>query len=159
MKSVVATSSFIIVIFLCIQCNPTSSDKIAIVPFDLLNNRDTFTYRGEILFNKSEYFLIKNYSKGKSTEDYIDSFVNANKDSNLDKYSNYGITFYKESAKTNIQNITKNPRDLDRYSQKHDLVYKYKWINGKFIYRFKFKNGELVPKSDIIVKDIPDSMK
>jgi hypothetical protein len=67
------------------------------------------------------------------------------------------MMFYKESDKTNVKNLSDNPRDLYRYSQDHDLIYEYFWMNGAFLARHKFKNGEIVePKKSITIEDVPN---
>lgn len=66
------------------------------------------------------------------------------------------MLFYKESTKTNIKNLSANPKDLYRYSQDHDLIYEYSWMNGKFLAKLKFKNGEIIePKYNIQLEEIP----
>ena len=84
------------------------------------------------------------YRNNNKTELFIDSFVNKHINPQLLQYNNYMMYFYKESSKTNLVKIKENPRELDRYSAGHDLVYHYEWIDGKFEGRVKIKNGEQV---------------
>ena len=142
--------------FISINCTQPSSKTISIVAFEILNYSDTMILSDKTLFNKGENYLIKNYSESIKTENYIDSFVKRNRDASLTKYDNYSIIFYKESKKTNIENITKRPRDLDRYSQDQDLLFIYRWTNGKYEAKYKFKNGQIVNNGDIIIKDITE---
>ena len=54
------------------------------------------------------------------------------------------MIFYKESRYTNLIKIAENPRELDRYSVDHDLVFDYTWEDGKFDSRTEIKNGERI---------------
>ncbi|MEO7047693.1 MAG: hypothetical protein ABI091_20510 [Ferruginibacter sp.] len=139
-----------------ISCSQLSSRNISVVPLKMLNYLDTISNDGKALtIFKTEFYLIKAYSASKKTDQYIDSFIMKNKDTYLGKYSSYKMVFYKESSETNLENIASHPKIIDRYSQEHDLVYDYTWSNGKFVYRYKFKNGEIIdPKNHVIVKDV-----
>ena len=134
--------------------------EMKIERLEIFDYIDTIKDRNALLVSKGTHYLVENYCNSKKAQARLDSFVNKNRDSVLDKYSDYYMTFYNKSSKTNIANLTKNPRDLDRYSQDHDLLFMYWWSNGKFMKRYKFKNGEMVdPKSDIIVKEVTDSIR
>lgn len=159
MKILIYFSILLSLILIFTNCTQHSSANILIVPFEMINQTDTMTDRGKTLYYKSENYLIKNYVESKKTENIIDSFVAENKNKSYQKYEGYNINFYRESSKTNIEHITENPRDLVRYSQSHDLLFDYSWSKGKFVARYKYKNGEMVPKSDIIVGDVTDSIQ
>lgn len=124
----------------------------------MLNYIDTSLDRGKQVIYKGDYYIVKNYKESKAMEELIDSFVEQNKDTQIQKYTQYRLTFFKESSKTNLSNIMTNPRIIDRYSNDNDRIYEYHWSNGKFLSRWKIKNGEILePKNDIIIEDIPDS--
>ena len=159
MKTILISFSLIGLILISVNCTQHSSPDILIVPFEMINQSDTMNERGKTFYYKSENYLIKNYVESEKTENIIDSFVTENKNKSYRKYEGYNIIFYRESSKTNIEHITKNSRDLVRYSQDHDLIYDYWWSNGEFVARSKYKNGEMVPKSDIIVGNVTDSTR
>lgn len=104
-------------------------------------------------------FIVKNYIDCKNSEIQIDSFVNAQK--KLWKHiDNINLFFYKSSKKTNLENWKKNPRDIDRYSNEHDLIYSFDISKSidlkKSISKFKYKNGNIIePKGDIQIIDAP----
>jgi hypothetical protein len=123
----------------------------------MLNYIDTTIFKGRLTINRIDYYLVEDYSDNKHTEHLIDSFAYKNKHVNINDYGLYKMFFYKKSAKTNPKNLSENPRDLYRYSQDHDLIFMYNWINGKFAGRYKLKNGEIIePKHNIELEDIPD---
>lgn len=132
---------------------------MVIIPFDLLNTQRTFIDRGKTLYYKNEYFLIRNYREGKKAEDLIQNFVNENRAIDLDKFTQYDMVFYKESKITNINHLQAHPRDLDRYSQQHDLLFDFMWSEGKFLKRYKYRDGKMIGTEGIIIKEISDSLK
>ena len=135
-----------------------SQNTSSIIPLKILNYVDTTIDRGEQIISKTDFFLVQNFQDGKLTEDYIDKFVETHKDSNLNKYAQYTIVFYKESERTTLANITANKRIIDRYSQENDWIYSYRWSNGKFLSKWEIRDGELVdPKDNIIIENIPDT--
>lgn len=104
-------------------------------------------------------FIVKNYTDCKNSETQIDSFVNAQK--KIWKHiDNINLTFYKSSKKTNLENWKTNPRDIDRYSNEHDLIYSFIISESvdprKSVSKFKYRNGKTIePKSNIIIIDAP----
>lgn len=143
----------------CLQWGCSRSQQpISIVPLPMLHYTDSTMDRGKQVIYKSEFYLVKNFREDKTTEALIDRFVNYKKDKQFQKYSDYKMIFYKESDQTNLKNILANRRIIDRYSQENDWIYCYKWSNGKFLSRWKIRNGEIIdPKNDIKVENIPDS--
>lgn len=141
---------------LFINCT-SSQSRISIEPLTMLNYIASVEDRGKMVVNKVNYYLIHGYEDTKKVKRYIDRFVNNNKDSNLEHYAYFSMIFYKASFETNTRNILSNPRVIDRYSQNHDLIYKYWWSNGRPRSTFKYKNGEVIdPKIDIEVSDVPE---
>lgn len=141
------------------SCKNVNKKKPIIIPFSLLNREDSLIDRGKTLYYKSEYFLIRNYSDDQESEKIIQNFVNENKSSDLGNYTQYDMVFYKESEITNIHHLQEHPRDLDRYSQQHDLLFDFMWSEGKFLKRYKYKDGKMMGTEGIIIKEISDSMK
>lgn len=84
----------------------------------------------------------------------IDSFVTKYTDRNeFSPFTNeIRMYFYKETKKTNLIEIKKNPRELDRYSNAHDLIYYYAVkLNGSKVWK-KYKKGKVIATSE---KQIP----
>jgi hypothetical protein len=136
------------------QCgNSQKRTKLRINSFS--NRVDTLVTGKDTIITKQESFLVENFIDNSESEYFIDSFVQTHLKS-IDKVtSDYLITFYKQTSKTNLENLRNNPRDLDRYSQQHDLIYQYSWSKGKFLSRFKFKDGNIIsPEGDIKVEDV-----
>jgi hypothetical protein len=108
-------------------------------------------------------FLVKNYSDNNNSEIQIDSFVNSQKNT-LKQIDNINLFFYKISDKTNSANWEKNPRDIDRYSNEHDIIYNYvisKSIDStKSISKFKYRNGKIKGQTgSIVIQDAPKKTK
>lgn len=101
---------------------------------------------GKEMIYYNNFFLVSNYRNHKQVEMELDSFV-INFTSNqhyAEKTEDIRLYFYKESSKTNLLAIERNPREVDRYSNAHDLVYCYiVKLNGSTV-REKFKNGEVI---------------
>lgn len=92
------------------------------------------------------FFLVKNFSANKEVISTIDSFA-----TNLLRTSHFSpnreevrLWLYKETSKTNIESIRANPREVDRYSNQHDLVLGYTLLRDDFINKKNFENGEVV---------------
>lgn len=115
-----------------------------------------YSAAGRMQIDKFDYYLVEGYSDDSTRRQYLDSFVEKNKDQELGKYGNYAMVFYKRSKQTTVENITANKKVIDRYSNQHGLIYEYHWSNGDFLARYKLKNGTIVePKNDIRVEDTP----
>ncbi len=135
------------------QCG-ISQKRLIFESIPYLNRIDSLISKDTVI-TKQESFLVENFIDNSETEGLVDKFVQTHIKSNDIVTIDYLITFYKKSAKTNLENLKKNPRDLDRYSQQHDLIYQYSWSKGKFIARYKFKNGNIIsPEGDIKVEDV-----
>ncbi len=127
---------------------------------EMLDNFDTSIRNSKILRFKSKSFLISGYRSNKKNELLIDSFAKNVKALDAATFTQYTVTFYKKSKQTNAENLTRNPRILDRYSNSHDLIYIYIWRDGEFRVREKFKNGKMIePENKVEIRDIPTSVK
>ena len=101
---------------------------------------------GKEMVYYNNFFLVSKYRNNERIETKIDSFVVGFIASKTysSKTENIRLYFYKESSKTNLVAIEKNPREVDRYSNEHDLVYCYTVkLNGEKL-REKFKNGDVI---------------
>ena len=117
----------------------------------------------ELGFVKEESFIISNYKGSQETDKLVDSFILANRDKKYARFDTYFMNFYKESSYTNEAHLAETPRDIDRYSNRHDCVYIYTWNKGKFFERRKMRDGEVIePKNysnGITVTNAKDSVK
>jgi hypothetical protein len=137
-----------------IQC--CKSQPLTIVPLDMLNVIDTLKDERGIAINRADYYLIKGYKPNKNALQLIDSFAASKRNSVSEEYAHYDICFYKESKQTTIKNILENPKITAIYSLQHDLIYDYSWINGKFVTRYRFRNGAMIePKGKITLEPPP----
>ena len=142
---------FLLVLFGIISCG--ANKPIIIQQFYPFNKMtDTSYSNNEIRTSKEDYFLVSNFKDNNSTIIYIDSFVGRHINKRLLEYNTYRMYFYKESRATNLIKIAENPRELDRYSRDHDLIFKYDWDDGKFRGRIKIKNGEQVEPAQTKLK-------
>lgn len=125
---------------------------------EMLDSFDTSVSNGKLLQFKSKSFLVNGYRYSKKNELVIDSFARNVQTNGIDTFTQFTISFYKKSKETNAENLAKYPRVLDRYSNKHDLIYIYIWRDGEFRVREKFKNGKMIePENKIEISDIPNS--
>lgn len=107
----------------------------------------SMSLNGRKFLTSSETFIVANYSEDTRTRAKIDSFARSVSDSLYRSDKNITstmVTFYKQSATTTRQNLKSNPRDLDRYSNEHDLRVMYKWEDRKPAGVFFYKNGTIV---------------
>ena len=148
---------FFLSVFVLESCDH-SQQTLSISPLPMLDIRDSLEVDGIKTFSRADYYLVKGFRDTKNSELFIDSFVARRKASDLDKYSNYAIVFFKESSQTNERNIIESQKKvIDRYSNDHDEIYEYRWAKGSFLAKNKIKNGIIVkPKNDIKVSDIPN---
>ena len=151
------TLLFCVTILLGVSCRH-SQQKLSISPLPMLDVGDSLEVDGIKTFSRADYYLVKGFRDTKNSELFIDSFVAREKAGDLQKYSNYAIVFFKESSQTNERNIIESQKKvIDRYSNDHDAIYEYDWNNGKFLTRFKIKNGLIVsPNHNIKVTDVPN---
>lgn len=107
---------------------------------------DSFISLDKMRVYYNYFFLVKNYTSKENVRTTIDSF--AIKFLKTGKFSpnkeEVRIWFYRETARTNIEKINANPREVDRYSNQHDLVWGYTLLRNNFIKKEKFLNGEVV---------------
>lgn len=143
--------------FFCIICItllfPSCERKnkpLDIVEVKRLSIVETMTIDGKNYPSKFQYYIIKDYSDDSLTAQGIRKFISTQLPVDLKKYNQYGMIFYKESAETNIDNINKNPRIIDRYSQNHDMVLYSEWNFGKFFITRKYRNGKTIPSDPSI---------
>ena len=130
---------------------------ISIVPIESLNYINTIKSGDRVFTNKGSYFLIKGYDGSDAAMSVITKFILNNKDADYANYDSYTMVFFKESSQTSIENIKRNPKIIDRYSNEHDHIYEFLWHKGKFIATYKFKDGILIQPgtSDIILSPAP----
>lgn len=152
---------FLHIVFLSSCCSTKPMEIIQFYPYKTII--DSSMDNGKLITGRDDFFLIKNYCDKKSTPIYLDSFVAINRNSEYLKLSYYSMSFFKETSKTNLEAIQRNPREIDRYSNDHDLVYTYTWRYGKYDGRRKIIDGEDVElkksKIKITIEPMPDSLK
>lgn len=133
--------------------------KISIEPLTFLDTVVTGkSYDGKKFINKLSYYKVTGYRGTKDNFKYIDDFVKRTKDANLDKYSYYTISFFTAADEANKTALRQHP---DRYYNQDNIIYEYRWANGKFSAMFKYKDGKIIePEQKIKIKDAPlDSIK
>jgi hypothetical protein len=129
--------------------------SVSIIPLSFLNYQDTIIDRGHFLPIKMEFYLVKNFYDNPEIEKYIDSFARSTDINQIKIYSDYIMKFYKESSQTNVENIKRNRKIIDRYSQSHDQIYNYRWRFGNGPSITKIRNGKSVgDKRKIEIKDV-----
>ena len=147
-----------IFLLLTIICSCKQSPKPQFVQFTTYTKEvDSFVSLDKMRVIYNYFFLFKNYSSKKENISMVDSF--ANQFLNTGKFSpnreEVRLWFYKETSKTNIESIRANPREVDRYSNEHDLVWSYTLQRNNFIERKKFKKGEVVETNSIKIDKAP----
>jgi hypothetical protein len=118
-----------------IKSDPNKMEMILFEPvcrIDTINNNTINTY-------KIVSYLADGYYNSAAHEAKIDSFVCSIQDSTWSAYDQCIIQIYQKSKYTNNEYIAKNPRDLDRYSQDNDFLYRYVWANGIFYSKIYLK--------------------
>jgi hypothetical protein len=139
-------------LFLCtiISCTqePLEFEKLA-----QFSRIDTMSDNGRPYYYKTDVYIVKNYSDNYQNERAVDSFAYKNRTKDLAKYSTYGIVVYKYSNKTNIANLKKNPKDFDDYTFDNDMIYVYRWGEGTWTSKMKFKGRETVKAEEMIRED------
>ena len=106
-------------------------------------NTNRLTPAHEITY--SSIFIVKNYCSSKGCENYIDSLVFQYYKKK--GYKQYLIELYKESKSTNLNKFKIRPRDFEDYADS-DHVLTYRFLNGKFLSKDRFRNGESMEKID-----------
>lgn len=136
---------FSLILLFAISCK--QPDKPTIIQFTTYTKEvDSSFSLGKMRVIYNYFFLIQNYSPKKEVLSVIDSFAKDFLDP--EKFSTYReevrLWFYKETSKTNMESIRANPREVDRYSNEHDLVWGYTLQSDNFIKKEKIKNGEII---------------
>lgn len=125
-------------------------DAIRFLSITQFNAVDTLINKDKISYHKKENFIVEHYSENEMNEKAIDSVGMNPRDSNYKSIQDLQIVFYKSSSKTNLKNLKDNPRDIVRYSQDHDLIYIYYHSSGKFLFKQKWHNGEILDSTNKI---------
>lgn len=128
-----------------------SSSTISITQFNTLTKElDTIEgigkENGNTLYYYTYFFLVSNYKNCKHNINLIDSFSNNffKKKTFLPHTERVELYFYKETNKTNLEAIKANPREVDRYSNFHDLVWRFTLLKNGSIVKERMKNGDVL---------------
>ena len=142
----------ILFLFLCtiVSCKQEPLEFESLVQFSRV---DTMSDNGKPYFYKTDVFIVKNYKDNYQNERTVDSFAYKNRAKDLAKYASYQVEIYKYSDKTNIPNLIKNPRDFDDYTFDNDMIYIYRWSEGTWTSKMKFKGRETVEAEHMIRED------
>ena len=154
-------TKFVALLLLTIMLSACSNSqgKLSFTPLRMLFRTDTLSQGTRQSVTRFEEYLVDNYSDSKEAEKQIDSFAFKNVSSDVGKYTSYQMIFYKKTSRTTVETIKdyKNwipPESLD------DMIYNYWWNKGKFLVRYKLKNGVIVdPPNNIKVTNIPTDSK
>ena len=134
----VSLSSF----FIC-QCKRRSS--LEYIPVDFLERNDTLLSKeGHRTYYHYEFFIVRNFEENSVAEQQIDSFVNTIFRKFKKPLHSTTLEIYKESNLTNLRNLKSNPRDIDRYSNKKDQIYKYDQTFNGDVFKYKIKEGKII---------------
>jgi hypothetical protein len=121
----------------------------------MLDNLDTTIIDKKVRLLSSKSFLVYGYKNNSLSDNAIDSFANNVYSHRNEELAQLTLFFYKKSKNTNIENLKRNIRIVDRYSNEHDLLFMYVWSDGKLISRYKFKKGQIIrPKTKILIENI-----
>lgn len=124
--------------------------------FEILSEKSTSWKEQKELKYLDKAFIVNGYIDNEHAKAQIDSFAKNEGEKVKNLYYSVNLDFYRYSEVTNIKNLNKNPRELDRYSSIHDYVFRYKWVRGKFSKKYSFEDGEIVGQNDIYVSSPPD---
>jgi hypothetical protein len=97
--------------------------------------------------------LVRNYSSKKEVISVIDSFANNFLETGIfsPNREEVRMAFYKETSNTNIESIQANPREVDRYSNEHDLVWCFTLQRNNFLKKEKIKEGEVIETNSELI--------
>lgn len=140
--------SFLIITILLISCRSVKPLKLIFyqeIKHEQINSEAKVS---------ASIYIVQNYSTSSRFEKMIDSLAYAI--GNAKQYDQYILQLYKESSKTNLINLKKNPRDLDRYSDVKDHLFDYVWYNNKFIGKQKFRNGDIISDKNVKLSPPPE---
>jgi hypothetical protein len=141
---------YVILSFVLLQ-GCVAEKPIQITPFTTYTKPiDTIVSLGKEKVYYTNLFLISNYRDTRKVQIQLDSFVSEfiAKNEYSPKTEGIWLYFYKETSKTNLAVIKRNPKDVDRYSDFHDMVYHYfVKLDGSRV-REKIKNGEVIETTE-----------
>jgi hypothetical protein len=129
-----------LLLYFFISCR---EQKIDFIPLKQFDTADTIRHNGKLFITKKSNYIVTNYSNTNKVNSTIRNFVLKQVKNGLPNIT-YSFVFYKSSNITNTKHLGPNPRDIDRYSQDHDMVLSYKWRNGKWESETVFKNGVVI---------------
>lgn len=143
--------SFLLTIISC----KSTDETLSIIPFQMQNSVDSIMNGNDVVIDKFDYFLVQNYSSNNIVAEDIRHYAELNKAADYKKFTHYKMLFYKNSNRTNIKNINRNPKIADRYVMEDDLIYQLEWQNGIFFKMTKFVNGQSEDLHDVKIENIP----
>jgi hypothetical protein len=94
----------LVLIMLVVECSCSNRESyVAIHPKLIFSESDTFvTSLGNTVYNKHDYYLIKNFSKNKDyMKKSLDSFVKTHQEFSSSQFGNYLVFFYLEDSELN----------------------------------------------------------
>jgi len=128
------------IIVFSIVFNFCTQKKSSIFEVEALREIDTTDGR----ITRFDLFLVRDYDNDENVRHQIEAVVQGHYIAKTDTLYQYDMTFYKESDITNSSKLIEDPKLLDRYSQKQDLIYNFSWMKGKLVSKMKFENGKAV---------------
>jgi hypothetical protein len=154
MKSLNIYTLLTVVAFMCSSGCIGGQNKISIEPITVLDTVLTKHFNGKVYKDKMVYYKVIGYKDNEESLKAIEDFIKKNHVAEVNKYTNYTISFYDppkdESDKVELKN---HP---DRYYNQDNVIYDFTWLNGKFLSKTKYKDGEIVgEKNKVIIKDVP----
>lgn len=126
-----------------------SQSKLSFTPLTMLCRTDTLGQGNRQSITRFEEYLVDNYSDNKEAEKQIDSFAFKNVSPDVGKYTSYQMVFYKKTSRTTVEAI-KDYKNWIPPESLNDMIYNYWWDRGKFLVRYKFRNGKIVDSPDNI---------
>jgi hypothetical protein len=147
MKKLVLNISLLV---FCSQSKSNAQGRLVIAP--MLSEVDTSKDKATV--TREDCFLMRGYHANKMNLRIIDHFVKHNKSPQWEKYTDYHMTFFKETGQTNIETVKKYIKNRHTpFYGRDDLIYEYAWSDGKYSSRTKYKNGEpietIYPRSNV----------
>ena len=120
---------YILAIVFFIFVSACTQNELLIEPLFIVESINGGETKSSKDFVKGDYYIVTGFNESNEQLRQIDRFVCINRVSDLNNYRTYSINFYRKSVITNSDNLRKNPRDFDRYSNISDRLFKYKWTN------------------------------
>ena len=149
MKSLIKYSTVSLYVFISLTGCGQNNCSVSFTQFYPANSNEIVDKGGRIT-DKINYYIVSNYNDIGACDSMIVQFSKSQVDSSIKNYNSYQQVFYKESKRTNIENLKQKPRDLYRYSQENDMIYNFLWIKGRFSYREKIRNGQSTTPDTLI---------